>query len=223
MGSHGLGRHFSAARPPDHPTRPVAWAAGDTHRRWRRWAAIVAITVPAMVLSALSGPVSAAPVARVAAAAACPVDGCAVTIDARDLASGSPLGQFNYLVNLDNTKLPSDPTALSTESNSPIVREGDQDRATVTLPAGRYLISVRARDHNMWGKHITLPDDAAADGTLTSRIDLTEQSEAHPLPLGKIRVFVFNDNLWTNGAPDTDESGLAGFHITLREQTDSQV
>ena len=37
------------------------------------------------------------------------------------------------------------------------------------------------------------------------RVDLTEQSEAHPLPLGKIRVFVFNDNAWTNGAPDTEE------------------
>ena len=75
----------------------------------------------------------------------------------------------------------------------------------------------------MWGKHITLPDDAAADGTLTARIDLTEQSEAHPLPLGKIRVFVFQDNAWTNGAPDTEEGGLQGFKVGLEEQTHSAV
>ena len=59
----------------------------------------------------------------------------------------------------------------------------------------------------MWGEYITLPADAAADGTLTARVDLTEQSDAHPLPLGKIRVFVFNDNAWTNGAPTPRRPG----------------
>jgi hypothetical protein len=36
-------------------------------------------------------------------------------------------------------------------------------------------------------------------------------------------VFVFNDNAWTNGAPDTEEAGLQGFTVNLREQTDSLV
>src|SRR3546814_11224207 len=57
----------------------------------------------------------------------------------------------------------------------------------------------------------TLPDDAVADGTLTVTVGLTTQSEAHPLPLGKIRVFVFEDNAWTNAAPDFGEPGLEGF------------
>ena len=146
-----------------------------------------------------------------------------MTIDARDFATGTPLHEFNYLINLDNTKLPDDPLALSTESNSPIVREGNEGHAATRLPAGRYLISVRARDHKMWGQHITVPNPATADGSLTARIDLTEQSEAHPLPLGKIRVFVFQDNAWANGAPDTEEGPLQGFQVGLEEQTHSAV
>ena len=50
-------------------------------------------------------------------------------------------------------------------------------------------------------------------------MELTTQSADNPLPLGKIRVFVFNDNAWTNGAPDTEEAGLGGFQVGLEEQT----
>ena len=82
---------------------------------------------------------------------------------------------------------------------------------------------MRSLDHKMWGAYFTLPDDAADDGTLTVRIDLTVQSADNPLPLGKIRVFVFNDNAWTNGAPDTEEGGLGGFQVGLEEQTGSAV
>jgi large repetitive protein len=141
-----------------------------------------------------------------------------VTIDARDFTSGAQLEHFNFIVNVDNTKKPSDPLALSTESNSPIVAEGNQDNAQVTLPNGRYLVSVRGTGHKMWGAYFTLPNDA---GTL--RVDLTETDEDHPLPLAKIRVFVFNDNAWTNGAPDTEEAGLGGFQVELKEQTDNAV
>jgi hypothetical protein len=171
--------------------------------------------------------------ARTASCGTAPAAGsCSVTIDGRDFTSGSALANFNYIINLDNTRFvdpvtrqPKDPFPkyTTTESNSPIVREGNQGRKTVTLPDGRYLISVRSLDHKMWGKYITLPDDAAADGTLTARVDLTEQSDAHPLPLGKLRVFVFQDNAWTNGAPDTEEAGLQGFQIGLEEQTHSAV
>jgi hypothetical protein len=182
--------------------------------------AMVFAFLPGLASLGSSGPLAAP---RAQAAAACPAAGCQVTIDARDLPTGTPLARFNYLVNLDNTKLPSDPLALSTESNSKIVREGNETRNTVSLPAGRYLISVRAVDHKLWGKHITLPTDAAPDGTLTARIDLTVQSDAHPLPLGKIRVFVFEDNAWANGAPDTEEGGLTGFQVGLQEQTHSAV
>lgn len=129
----------------------------------------------------------------------------------------------NYIINVDNTKLPSDPLSLSTESNSPIVRTGDQSRTQVTLPDGHYLVSARSLNHKMWGAYFTLPGDADNSGNLTVRVDLTEQSADHPLPLGKIRVFVFNDNAWTNGAPDTEEGGLGGFRVGLEEQTQSAV
>jgi Polysaccharide lyase family 4, domain II len=177
------------------------------------------------VVAALLVPIAlqTATVPAAHAAASCPPVGCAVTIDARDFATGAPLTDFNYIINVDNTKLPGDPNSLSTESNSPIVREGDASRKTVTLPEGRYLVSVRATDHKMWGAYLNLPADAAADGSDTVRIDLTTQSDEHPLPTGKIRVFVFNDNAWTNGAPDTEEAGLGGFQIGLEEQTGNAV
>jgi len=34
---------------------------------------------------------------------------------------------------------------------------------------------------------------------------------------------VFEDNAWTNGAPDTEEAGLGGFKVELKEQTESEV
>ena len=189
---------------------------------WTARAAVVAVVaalLPAVV--GLSAPA--------AAATSCPAAGCAVTVDARDYPTardnpaGGQLASFTYVVNKDNTKLPADPLAVSTESNSPLVATGDQSRPTVNLPAGRYLISVRSLGHKMWGQHITVPNPATADGSLTARIDLTVQSEANPLPLGNIRVFVFQDNAWANGAPDTEEGGLQGFKVGLEEQTHNAV
>src|SRR5215468_6096863 len=86
-----------------------------------------------------------------------------ITVEPHDLATGDALSTFQYIVNVDNTRLPNDPDpamrngVAPTESNSPIVAEGDQTRATISLPEGRYLISIRSADHKMWGKHITLP------------------------------------------------------------------
>ena len=192
------------------------------HWRGRSMAARVAVLgVLASLLTAL--PVASSVTTPARAAASCPAGGCTVTVNGLDFSTGDPLTTYNFVVNVDNTKLPSDPLSLSTESNSPIVAEGDQDHQTVTLPEGRYLISMRSLDHKMWGNYLTLPDAAAADGSVTVNMELTTQSADHPLPLGKIRVFVFNDNAWTNGAPDTEEAGLGGFQVGLEEQTGSAV
>ncbi len=195
------------------------WTRSSRRQLSIGWIARIAV----VVLVGAFLPAMAFPKAPAQAATTCPAGGCAVTVDARDFGSGTPLASFNFIVNKDNTKLPSDPLALSTESNSPIVAVGGNSHPTVHVPDGRYLISARALDHKMWGVYVTVPDPATADGSLTARIDLTEQSEAHPLPLGKIRVFVFNDNAWTNGAPDTEETSLQGFKIGLEEQTGSAV
>src|SRR5690242_5363140 len=87
------------------------------------------------------------------AATSCPAGGCQLTVEGHDFSSGDPLPAYNFLVNLDNSKLPSDPKSLSTESNSPIVAEGNEGHNVFRLPAGRYLISMRAADHKMLGKH----------------------------------------------------------------------
>jgi hypothetical protein len=134
--------------------------------------------------------------------------------------TGAPLPRFTYIVNEDNARDAIDanpllrPAIASTESNSPLVAEGDQTSALLSLPDGRYLISVRSPDHKLWGKHIVLPRDA---GTVS--VALRDGTA----PLGKLRVFVFEDNHFVNSQPDEGETGLAGFHVTLTESTNSQV
>jgi large repetitive protein len=80
--------------------------------------AVVAACLPALATAAPA----VAPVAQ-AAPPTCPDGGCTVTIDATEFPSTAnptpdPLTTFNYVINLDNTKLPSDPLALSTERRS---------------------------------------------------------------------------------------------------------
>ncbi|MEA2243891.1 MAG: hypothetical protein QOD24_3447 [Solirubrobacteraceae bacterium] len=147
-----------------------------------------------------------------------------LTVTARELAGNAPLASFTYLVNVDNTRDPRDPNPLKrtlmapTESNSPVVAKGDQDSpTTVDLPAGRYLISVRSPGHKLWGKYVTV---AAGAGDVPVDVALGSGTN---LPLGKIKVFVFEDSHFTNSQPDEGERGLAGFHVTLTEGTNSQV
>jgi hypothetical protein len=143
-----------------------------------------------------------------------------VTVSAHDFGTNAPLSDFTYIVNEDNVGDPSSPNPSDrpsihpTESHSKLVAQGDQAHATATLPDGKYLISIRSPEHKIWGKHITLPDDAGP-------VDVGLRKG--PFPLGKIRVFVFNDNAPTNSAPEPNEAGLQGFHVTIEEQTNSQV
>src|SRR5215472_11078246 len=134
---------------------------------WRGRSAVARVAILGVLASLLTAlPVASSVTTSAHAATSCPGGGCAVTVDAHDFATGAALANFNFIVNDDNTKLPSDPLALSTESYTPLVAAGDQDRNTVNLPAGRYLITVRSLDHKMWGTYITLPDDAADNGSL---------------------------------------------------------
>jgi hypothetical protein len=132
---------------------------------WTAW--VTALVLAIAFLPAVVWPTTAP---RAQAATTCGA-GCHVTVNAQEL-SGAPIANFTFIVNLDNTKLPADPLSLSTESNSPIVATGDQSRRTVTLPAGRYLISVRSLDHKMWGNYLTLPDAADASGNVTVNVAL---------------------------------------------------
>ena len=220
--------HVQATVPISRPRR------SSTLARNRRSARISALGTSLAMAAALLVPLTGQ-VPALAQAAPCPPAGCAVTIDARGYeqgnANGTELDDFTYIINVDNsrfvdpaTRQPVDPfpNYLTTESNSPIVAVGDKAHAVKDLPEGRYLVSVRSPGHKMWGAHFTLPDDASGD-TATVHVELTPTDEEHPLPLGKIRVFVFEDNTWANGAPDTEEAGLGGFQVGLEEQTHSEV
>ena len=189
----------------------------ETNGSARRWALLL--------LFALFALATLWPGGTHKAVAQTPPPTSAITIVARDLATNAVLPEFTFLVNGDNAHLGDDPDPMQrpgvapTESNSPVVALGDQDSATVSLPDGRYLISIRSADHKMWGKHITLPADA---GTVDIAL------RGYPagkdgFPLGKIRAFVFEDMSWANSAPDATEPGLEGFHITIDEQTDQHV
>jgi hypothetical protein len=154
--------------------------------------------------------------------------------------SSTAIPRYSFIVNADNTHLASDPPlsqpgVAPTESYSPLVAVGDEINNDVTLPDGRYLVSLRAPDHKMWGQHITLTGgDQNVNISLraTPCIDQAAEPAVSPpavavtvcgFPLGTIKFYVFEDNAWTNGAPDAEEPGLAGFHVTLEEQTENQV
>lgn len=182
-------------------------------RPWFHW--LQRWLVVAVVLALIVGPISI-DLQRVppAAAQAC-VGG--VTLDIRDYNSGDPIAAFTYLVNEDNTGDPFDPDPSQhpgvkpMASYSPIVAAGDQSNATLALPDGRYLVSVRATGYKLWGKHLNIPLDC---GPVT--IELTPE----PLPLAQLRVHAFHDNQPINGFPDfaaNVETGLEGFHVTIHD------
>ena len=148
---------------------------GRSRRRlWTAW-----VTALVLAISFLPATVWPTTAPRAKAATTCGA-GCHVTVNGLDFSSGAALTSFNFIVNVDNSKLPIRPALAEHGEQQP-------DRcvpairitATVTLPDGRYLISVRSLDHKMWGKHITLPGDADASGTLTAqhRADQAERGQ----------------------------------------------
>ena len=151
----------------------------------RRWALLLLFAL--FVLAALW------PGGTRKAVAQTPPPTSAITIVAHDLATNAVLPEFTFLVNVDNAHLGDDsdpmqrPGVAPTESNSPVVALGDQDSATVSLPDGRYLISIRSPDHKMWGKHITVAgadqtvDIALREGALPAREDPCLRLRGHEL------------------------------------------
>jgi len=78
------------------------------------------------------------------------------------------------------------------------------------LPPGKYLVSVTADGYKIDGSHFTV-----ASGQTTA-VEATMQP--YPLPLGTVRIQVFNDNIPVDGTYEVDaEQGLAGFHAVLSD------
>ena len=113
------------------------------------------------------------------------------------------------------------PSTRYTPGNVPVVAEGDQaDFAPdangfatqrLDLPAGRYLVSVTADGYKIDGAHF----DVAGDGSLTN---VVVDSQPLPVPLGTVRLRVFQDTAPVDGTYEVDiERPLAGFTVHLSD------
>ena len=153
---------------------------------------------------------------------------------------GDPIANFKYIINVDNTgtteqnpykpasatndggcsvDTPGYPaschwTSMGINSSAPIYTQGDQGDfaggAGLTLPDGRYLISVLADGFKLDGVHFTVPLPDA--GLVTVELQPT------PLPTATIKAQIFEDISPTNSAPDLPiEHGLAGFTGQIKD------
>jgi len=157
---------------------------------------------------------------------------------------GEPVGQYQWMINVDNTGDPYDdtdcnpfldeemtirnpnypdgcdqPGVRTVPGWSPIYSQGNQDAlsesVTLSLPAGKYLISVTADGYKLDGEHFTIPmEDPDGDGVAV--VDV--QMHPYPLPPATMVIKVFEDISMTNGQFDAPaEHGLAGFRASLND------
>ncbi|MEU3455164.1 SdrD B-like domain-containing protein [Micromonospora sp. NPDC006766] len=107
------------------------------------------------------------------------------------------------------------PSIRNTPGAVPVIAQGDQEtlatgKALGHLPAGRYLISVTADGYKIDGEHFTV-----TPGRTTA---VTVGMQPYPLPLGTVRLRVFEDNAPVDGTYEVGaEHGLAGFTAHLSD------
>jgi hypothetical protein len=156
-----------------------------------------------------------------------------------EIQRGDAIAQYHWLVTADDVGNPHDslanclppragtggaadfadhcqwPSIRNTPGAVPVMAQGDQTdlsagTALDRLPPGRYLISVTADGYKIDGSHFTV------QGGQTTAVSVTMQP--YPLPLGTVRIQVFNDNIPVDGTYEVDaEQGLAGFHAVLSD------
>jgi hypothetical protein len=118
-------------------------------------------------------------------------------------------GNGNWITNPDNP----DPATLAEcqwpsirgiQSSSPIFTQGTSDElngtAGITLPNGKYLISVIADGFKIDGKHFTVPMEETALGSGVGLVEVQMQPLA--VPAATLRIKVFVDDGFTNGQFD---------------------
>jgi hypothetical protein len=107
------------------------------------------------------------------------------------------------------------PSIRNTPGAVPVVTQGDstatgQDLRNdpLTLPVGRYLISVLADGYTIGGAHFTVP--------LTAPV--TVRLQPNPVPLATMKIQVFQDTVPVDGTYEADaERGIAGFEAHLSD------
>ena len=160
---------------------------------------------------------------------------------------GDPIANFKFIINVDDTGTTAQrspatgsgcaandpgypascdwPSIREPSGWAPIYAQGTQDDlAGLTIPDGRYLISVIADGYKIDGAHFCVAVSGPVRGCDTPlNGPLAVELQPNPLPDGTLRAFVFEDNASTNMGYDTGETLLAGFvgHIvdTLGEVT----
>lgn len=141
---------------------------------------------------------------------------------------GAQINNYRYIINEDNVGDVNQPRAgactptsnanypdncnwpsiKAMRASAPVITQGnDGDLNTSTgfdLPAGKYLISVLADGYKIDGLHFTLPR--------LETTPLVVEAEPFPMPLGNIRIQVFQDNATTNSGWDVPgENPLPNF------------
>lgn len=156
--------------------------------------------------------------------------------------AGDPVTQYRFLINVDNTGNPDQsyapdckptladgvtpnpnypdlcdwPSIRTVPGAAPILTQGSEvdfnTLTSLTLPDGKYLISVIAEGYKIGGTHFTVP--------MTTPAIVTVKLQPHPLPTATMRIKVFEDNSMVNGqfdAPVEDLNGLAGFRASIND------
>jgi PKD repeat protein len=139
-----------------------------------------------------------------------------VTIEVLDADTGVPLDEFRYLINEDNTHQAASTT--NPASYSPVVATGTHTDTVVSLPAGKYLVTVLSgpfppepSDYKLWGK----PFEVNGTGSQTVTVMMTAEN---PLPLVTLRAKVFHDNNPVNAFDDSPiEPGLGNFKVVASD------
>jgi hypothetical protein len=156
--------------------------------------------------------------------------------DGAGVTQGTPVTStvpYQWLISVDNTGDPFQPRDAGCSRSdpdypancdwpsirtipgwAPVYTQGDQDDLNgttgVTLPPGKYLISVVAEGYKIDGQHFSVP--LADPGLLTVAL------QPLPLPAATMRIRVFEDVSMTNGQFDAPvENGLAGFRAVVND------
>ncbi len=136
---------------------------------------------------------------------------------------GSPVSDFRYLVEEDNTVFttPGAPVSDSIgvnihRSHAPVLMSGEIVGSTVNVPlpdTQRYFVSVLPLSGGTLTGH-TLGGAPVAVGQQTVRVVVNPL----PIPTSQISVYVFLDHNTINNAPDLGiETGLEGFKIIVED------